>query len=58
MRWAPGDRGDIEDRRGSSGLRTGASVGLGGMVLLLALSWVTGTDFFSLLNDSGGDAAG
>jgi len=53
MKWAPGDRGDIEDRRGSSGMRTGASVGLGGMVLLLALSWATGTDFFSLLNDSG-----
>lgn len=55
MRWTPGDRGNIEDRRGMSGGRV-ASVGLGGFVVLLLLSWVTGTDFLSLLN-TGGDPA-
>jgi predicted metalloprotease len=48
MKWAPGDRGNIEDRRGGSGLRVGGSLGLGGFVLLLVLSWATGTDFLSL----------
>ena len=55
MRWTPGDRGNIEDRRGMSGGRV-ASVGVGGLVVLLLLSWVTGTDFLSLLN-TGGDPA-
>jgi len=53
MRWTPGDRGNIEDRRGMSGGRV-ASVGIGGFVVLLLLSWATGTDFLSLLN-TGGD---
>ena len=33
-------------------MRGGASIGIGGVLLLLALSWATGTDFLSLL---GGD---
>ncbi len=53
MKWSAGDRGNIEDRRGSSGLRGGASIGIGGVLLLAALSWATGTDFLSLLG--GGD---
>jgi len=53
MRWQPGDRGNIEDRRGSSGTRM-AGVGIGGFVILLLLSWVTGTDFLSLLGTGGG----
>ncbi len=54
MKWSTGDRGNVEDRRGSSGMRGGASIGIGGVLVLLALSWATGTDFLSLL---GGDAA-
>ena len=53
MRWAPGDRGNIEDARGSSGMRAG-SIGIGGVLVLLLLSWATGTDFLSLLDSSGG----
>ena len=50
MRWTPGDRGDIEDMRGRSGFRGGAvPLGLGGFVLLLLLSWVSGTNLFTLL---------
>ena len=53
MRWSPGDRGNIEDRRGSSAARMGMPIGIGGFVLLLVLSWATGTDFLSLLNSGG-----
>ncbi len=51
MRWSRGDRSNIEDLRGRSGMgmRTGLPLGLGGLVILLLLSWVTGTDFLSLL---------
>jgi uncharacterized protein len=55
MRWTPGDRSNIEDLRSRSGLRTGVPIGLGGLLLLLVLSWATGTNFLSLL--SGGDMA-
>jgi predicted metalloprotease len=49
MRWAPGDRSNIEDMRGRSGGRV-ATVGIGGFLVVLALSWLTGTNLFSLLN--------
>jgi predicted metalloprotease len=54
MRWSPGNRGNIEDLRGRSGVRGGLSVGLGGMVVLLLLSWTTGVDFLSLLGGGAG----
>jgi predicted metalloprotease len=52
MRWTPGNRGNIEDRRGA---RMGGAVpmGIGGLLLLLVLSWFTGVDFLSLLGDGG-----
>ena len=34
-------------------MRAGVPVGIGGVVVLLALSWFTGTDFLSLLNEGG-----
>ncbi len=56
MRWSRGDRSNIEDLRGRSGIgmRAGLPLGLGGVVILLLLSWLTGTDFLSLLG--GGEA--
>jgi predicted metalloprotease len=56
MRWTPGDRGNIEDRRG---MRAGGAVpmGIGGLLVLLVLSWFTGVDFLSLLGGSGGGGA-
>jgi predicted metalloprotease len=49
MRWTAGDRGNIQDMRGrSSGMRVG-SLGVGGLLVALVLSWVTGVDFLSLL---------
>jgi len=58
MRWTAGDRSNIEDERGRTGggLRGGVPIGIGGVVVLLLLSWATGTDFLSLLN-SGGDTS-
>lgn len=53
MRWTAGDRSNIEDLRGRSGfgLRAGG-LGLGGILLLLVLSWFTGVDFLSLFSGS------
>jgi hypothetical protein len=51
MKWTAGDRENIEDARGRSaggGLRMGG-LGLGGLLLVLILSWVTGVDFLSVL---------
>jgi len=50
MKFDSGDRSYIEDRRGGM-VRRGAPLGLGGLLLLLLLSWATGTDFLSLLGD-------
>jgi predicted metalloprotease len=47
MRWSAGDRSNIEDDRGRSGIG-GIPIGIGGFVVLLLLSWATGTDFLSL----------
>src|SRR5690349_6665360 len=47
MRWTPGDRGNIQDMRGRTGGRA-MPLGIGGFVVLLLLSWATGTDFLSL----------
>ena len=59
MRWSPGGKSsDIDDLRGQSaggfgggGLRIGGGLGIGGVILLLILSAVTGTDLTSFLGD-------
>ena len=56
MRWTPGDRGNIEDVRGRSGGI--ATLGIGGFVVLLLLSWVTGTNLFSLLGTDSSSPSG
>ena len=48
MKWQSGDGRYVEDRRGMS-LGRGVPLGLGGMLVLLVLSWLTGTDLLSLL---------
>jgi len=51
MKWTPGSGGSIDDQRGRSGvMRAGLPIGLGGALILLVGSWLTGTDLFSLLN--------
>lgn len=56
MRWTPGDRSNIEDMRGrSGGMAMGAGgLGVGGLLLLLLLSWATGTDLTDIVG--GGSA--
>ncbi len=45
MRWTPGgNRGNLEDRRGMGGL--GKGLGIGGTVIVLALSLLTGRNLF------------
>jgi predicted metalloprotease len=58
MKWAPGDRSNIDDERG--GGRAGGRampIGIGGLLVLAVLSWATGTNFFSLLNTDGGSSS-
>jgi len=49
MRWSAGDRSNIEDARGRG--IGGIPIGIGGFVVLLLLSWATGTDFLSLFTN-------
>src|SRR6187397_1542007 len=48
MQWSPGNRGDIQDMRGRSGGRA-VPLGIGGFLVVLVLSWLTGTNLFTLL---------
>jgi predicted metalloprotease len=59
MRWSAGDRSNIDDYRGRSGIG-GVPIGIGGFLVLLLLSWATGTNFLSFFTDSSapGGAAG
>jgi uncharacterized protein len=56
MRWSAGDRSNIEDGRGRSGIG-GIPIGIGGFVVLLLLSWATGTDFLSLFTNGSAPAS-
>jgi|SRR5579871_6782083 len=51
MEWAPGDRSNIEDRRGAGMMGGyGVHIGLGGFVVLLVIGWLTGVNPLTLLN--------
>ncbi len=60
MRWTPGGQSqDVEDRRGQSGgggRGGGLKLGLGGALILLVLSLLTGRNLFTLVGDAGGGA--
>ena len=49
MQWSSGNRDDIQDDRGRSGGFGVAHLGIGGFLVVLALSWLSGTNLFSLL---------
>ena len=56
MRWSSGNRGNIEDASGRSGmgLAAGCRSASAGSLVLLVLSWATGTDLLSLLGGGSG----
>jgi predicted metalloprotease len=58
MRWSTGDRGNVEDARGSSGGggRGMIPLGIGGFIVVALLSMFTGVDFFSMLGGGGGSS--
>ena len=53
MKWTPGDRGNVEDLRGRSGGMRMGGIGLGGLLIVLLLTWFTGVDFLSLIGGGG-----
>ena len=57
MRWTTGDRGNIQDARGSRGGGMGIPLGIGGVVVLLIGSWLTGVNLFEVVGSGGGGAA-
>jgi uncharacterized protein len=60
MKWTPGSRRNIEDRRGTraTGGRGAVPMSIGGLLLLLMLSWFTGVDFLSLIGNPGTPSSG
>jgi len=53
MKWEAGDRSNIEDMRGGGRSAGGvATLGIGGFLILLVLSWATGTNLFTLLDST------
>jgi predicted metalloprotease len=57
MRWTPGGKSDnVEDRRGMGGL--GRGLGIGGTVIVLALSLITGRNLFNDLGVQPGVRSG
>jgi predicted metalloprotease len=53
MRWTRGDRGNIEDLRGRSGGGMGIPLGIGGVLILLVGSWLTGVNLFDVVGGGG-----
>jgi predicted metalloprotease len=53
MRWTPGSRGNIQDLRGRSGGGMGVPLGIGGVLILLVGSWLTGVNLFDVVGGSG-----
>jgi predicted metalloprotease len=49
MKWTAGNRDNVEDVRSRSGGMRMGGLGIGGLLLVLILSWATGVDFLSLL---------
>jgi predicted metalloprotease len=53
MRWTRGDRSNVRDLRGRSAGGVGVSLGIGGLLVLLIGSWLTGVDLFQLVGGGG-----
>jgi predicted metalloprotease len=54
MRWTRGDRGNIQDMRGGGGGGgLGVPLGIGGVLVLLVGSWLTGVNLFEVVGGGG-----
>src|SRR5688572_23797355 len=53
MRWTPGNRGNVQDARGGGGGGLGMPLGIGGVVVLLIGSWLTGVNLFDVVGGGG-----
>jgi len=56
MRWTPGSGSNVEDARGRSAGGFGIPMGIGGVLVLLVGSWLTGVNLFSLVGMGGSSA--
>ena len=54
MRWTTGNRGNVQDMRGGGGRGLGMPLGIGGVVVLLIGSWLTGVNLFDVVGSGGG----
>ena len=55
MRWTRGDRGNVQDLRGGGGGGgMGVPLGIGGVLILLVGSWLTGVNLFDAVGGGGG----
>ena len=54
MRWTTGNRGNVQDARGGGGGGMGMPLGIGGVVILLIGSWLTGVNLFDVVGGGGG----
>jgi predicted metalloprotease len=56
MRWTPGNRGNVQDvRGGGGGGGMGMPLGIGGVVILLVGSWLTGVNLFDVVGGGATD---
>lgn len=53
MRWTQGDRGNVEDARGGGGGGVGIPLGIGGVLILLVGSWLTGVNLLEVVGGGG-----
>jgi predicted metalloprotease len=53
MRWTRGNRGNVQDLRGGGG-GFGIPLGIGGLLILLVGSWLTGVNLFQFVGEGGG----
>ena len=53
MRWRAGDRSNVQDLRGGGGRGLGVPLGIGGVLVLLVGSWLTGVNLFDVVGSVG-----
>lgn len=58
MRWTRGDRSNVEDLRGRSRGGMGMPLGIGGVLVLVVGSWLTGVNLFDVVGGGGATETG